>query len=91
MAYSAAELASDSVWRTYLLLHTDVADDDDRRTTLKRYVANLCEAGERDPDALQTAGLVYLRKLDQLGEEWEERRAQYRALDKRCDGQHADR
>jgi hypothetical protein len=64
------------------LLHNEVNEDDDRRVALDRYISNLCESGERDPDALRTAGLVYLRKLDQLAEEREARIARYRALDK---------
>ena len=66
MANRAADAASASAWRTYLLLHKDVSEDDDRRMTLDRYVSNLREAGENNPDALQRAGLVYLRKLDKL-------------------------
>jgi len=59
----------------------DVSEDDDRHTTLHRYVSNLCEAGENNPDALLTAGLLYLRKLDELGEERDEQLARYRALE----------
>jgi hypothetical protein len=79
---SAAEVASNSAWRTYLLLNVEVNEDDDRRTTLRRYIAHLWADGERSPDALQTAGLVYLRKLDRLGEERNRRLATYRALNK---------
>jgi hypothetical protein len=49
-------------WRTYSLLHSDVSEDDDRRTTLHRDVSGLCEAGENNPDALQRTGLVYLSR-----------------------------
>ena len=80
MAIRAAEAACASAWRTYLLLHKDVNEDDDRLTTLRRYITNLYEDGECDPDALQKAGLLYLRKLDELGEERDERLARYRAL-----------
>ena len=79
-AIRAAEAACASAWRTYLLLHKDVDEDDDRLTTLRRYITNLYEDGECDPDALQKAGLLYLRKLDELGEERDERLARYRAL-----------
>jgi hypothetical protein len=82
MASRVAEVACASAWTTYLLLHDDVDEDDDRHAALDRYVTNLCDSGEQDPDALQTAGLVYLRKLDQLGEEREARLASYRALDR---------
>jgi len=80
MAIRAAEAACASAWRTYLLLHKDVDEDDDRLTTLRRYITNLWEDGERNPDTLQKAGLLYLRKLDELGEERDERLARYRAL-----------
>jgi hypothetical protein len=77
---SAAEMASSSAWSTYLLLHKEVNEDDDRRTTLRRFMTHLCEDGERNPDTLQTAGLVYLRRLDHLDEERERLQATYRAL-----------
>jgi len=82
MAYRVAEVACASAWSTYLLLHREVNEDDDRRVALDRYVSNLCDSGEDDPDALQTAGLAYLRKLDQVAAEWEARLASYRALDR---------
>jgi hypothetical protein len=81
MPCRAVEAASACAWRTYLSVHQDVDQDDDRRITLDRYVTNLWDAGEHDPDALQAAGLVYLRKLDQLGQEWEARHARYKALE----------
>ena len=77
---SAAEAASNSAWSTYLLLNKEVDEHDDRRTTLQRYITHLCEDGERNPDTLQAAGLVYLRRLDHLHEERERRLATYRAL-----------
>jgi len=82
MAIRAAEAACTSAWRTYLLLHKEVNEDDDRLTTLRRYITNLCEDGECNPDTLQKAGLLYLRKLDELGEERDERLARYRALER---------
>ena len=36
MAIRAAEAACASAWRTYLLLHKDVNEDDDRLITLRR-------------------------------------------------------
>jgi hypothetical protein len=62
------------------LLHKEVDEDDDRRSTLQRYITHLCEDGEHNPDTLQTAGLAYLRRLDHLHEERERRLATYRAL-----------
>ncbi len=89
MANPAAELASASAWRTYLLLHRDVSEDDDRLTTLNRYVCYLCEAGENNPDTLLREGLLYLRKLDELGEERDKRLARYRALEEQTNDQPA--
>ena len=78
MGTRTAEVAFAAAWRTYLLLHNDVSEDDDRRTTLRCYISNLFKAGENDPDALRKAGLLYLRRLDELGEERDERLARYR-------------
>jgi hypothetical protein len=77
---NAAEVATNSAWSTYLLLHKEVDEDDDRRSTLQRYITHLCEDGEDNPDTLQTAGLAYLRRLDHLHEERERLLATYRAL-----------
>jgi hypothetical protein len=89
MANPAAELASASAWRRYLLLHRDVSEDDDRLTTLNRYVYYLCEGGENNPDTLLREGLLYLRKLDELGEERDKRLARYRALEEQTNDQPA--
>ena len=82
MTSHAAEFACSTAWSMYLLAHADVDEDDDRRTALYQYIINLCESGEQDRSALQKAGLAYLHRLDQLGEDREERLARYRALDK---------
>jgi hypothetical protein len=82
MAIRAGQAACASAWRIYLLLHKEVNEDDDRLTTLHRYITHLCEDGECDPDTLRKAGLLYLRKLDVLGEERDERIARYRALER---------
>jgi hypothetical protein len=74
------QAASDSAWSTYLLLHREVDENDYRRLALRLYVANLCDAGEQNPDALQTAGLAYLRKLDKRGEQHTEQLARYKTL-----------
>ena len=81
MGTRTAEVAFASAWRTYLLLHRDVSEHDDRRATLRCYISNLFKAGENDPDALRRAGLLYLRKLDELGKERDEKLARYRALE----------
>jgi hypothetical protein len=38
---NAAEVASNSAWSTYLLLHKEVDEDDDRRSTLQRRMASI--------------------------------------------------
>ena len=75
---AAAEVACTSAWSTYLMLHKELIEDDDRRAALHRYVANLCNTGEHNPDALRTAGLLYLRMRDELVEGREARVARYR-------------
>jgi hypothetical protein len=63
-------------WRNYLLLHTGVSENDDRRAALARYVTSVVEAGDDcDFDALQVAAVAYLKKLDQLLEEQDARLA----------------
>jgi hypothetical protein len=76
----AAELACAVAWHTYLCIQKDVKQDDNRRVLLQGYVSHLCEAGEQDPDTLQTAGLVYLKRLD-MGEEREARLTAHKALE----------
>jgi hypothetical protein len=56
-------------WRTYLLLHFGINEDDDRRTALHRYVTALSDAGECDFNVLQVAALQYLKKLDELNDD----------------------
>jgi hypothetical protein len=54
------------VWSTYLMLHADVDENDQRRASLTRYIRKRYEAGDRDEDELIMAGLVYLRMLDSM-------------------------
>ena len=53
-------------WRNYLLLHSGISENDNRRSALHRYVTNLRDAGEYDFDRLQIAAVAYLKKLDEL-------------------------
>jgi hypothetical protein len=62
-------------WRNYLLLHTGVSENDDRRAALSRYVTSVGEADDCDFDVLQVAGVVYLKKLDEMFEERDARLA----------------
>ncbi len=82
MASRAVEGACSFAWRTYSLFHSDIKEDDERRTTLHRYLARLFDDGEDNFEALQVAGMVYLRKLDELGEDRAARIESNRALEK---------
>jgi hypothetical protein len=62
---SAANLAFERAWSVYLLINSDVNENDDRRTALERFIRKNCEAGENDPETLTVGGLTYLKRLDQ--------------------------
>ena len=51
-------------WSFYLMMNSAVAESDQRRCTLHRFIRKKYEAGERDYDELVTSGLAYLKKLD---------------------------
>jgi hypothetical protein len=53
-------------WRNYLLHHSGIGENDNRRSALFRYVTNLRDSGEYDFDLLQIAAVAYLKKLDEL-------------------------
>lgn len=63
---SLAEGACAFAWRNYLLRHSSISEDDDRRSALYRYVTNLRQAGGYDFDLLQIAAVAYLGNLDRL-------------------------
>ncbi|WP_316191121.1 MULTISPECIES: hypothetical protein [unclassified Bradyrhizobium] len=56
-------------WRNYLLLHSDIDENDDVRAALYRYVADVRDAGEHAFDVLQIAAVAYLKKLDEFHED----------------------
>ncbi|WP_445218250.1 hypothetical protein ACKWRH_41480 [Bradyrhizobium sp. Pa8] len=66
MNSQAREGACAFAWRNYLLLHSGVGENDNRRAALYRYIANLRNTGEDDFDLLQIAAVAYLRKMDEL-------------------------
>jgi hypothetical protein len=66
MTSQAIEGACAFAWRNYLLLHSGISENDNRRSALYRYVANLRDAGEDSFDLLQIAAVAYLKKLDEL-------------------------
>ena len=66
MTSLATEGACAFAWRNYLLSHSGVSEDDNRRSDLFRYVRNLQETGGYNFDLLQIAAVAYLKNLDQL-------------------------
>ena len=80
MTSQAVEGACAFAWRNYLLVHSGVSENDDRRSALYRYVTHLGDAGEYDFDLLQIAAVAYLRKLDELQDERGARLAADQAL-----------
>ncbi len=77
---SLAEGACAFAWRTYLLRHSSVSEDDDRRSALYRYVTNLRETGGYDFDLLQVAAVAYLKNLDKMHDDRTARLAADQAL-----------
>lgn len=66
MTSNPAEGACAFAWRSYMLLHNGVSEDDNRRSVLHRYVTDLRDTGEYDFDLLQIAAVTFLKKLDEL-------------------------
>ena len=65
---NTATFAFERAWSVYLLVNHSVDENDERRTTLERFIRKRFEAGEKDPEALAAEGLTYLKKLDELGD-----------------------
>ena len=80
MTSKAIEGACAFAWRNYLLLHSGISENDNRRSALYRYVTNLCDAGEHDFDLLQIAAVAYLSGLDELHDDRAARLAADQAL-----------
>jgi hypothetical protein len=76
----AIEGACAFAWRNYLLLHSRIIENDNRRSALYRYIANLRDTGEYDFDLLQIAAVAYLKKLDELHDDRGARLAADQAL-----------
>ena len=66
MTSQATEGACAFAWRDYLLHHSGISENDNRRSALFRYVTDLGDTGEYDFDFLQIAAVAYLKKLDEL-------------------------
>jgi hypothetical protein len=69
MTSHAVDGACAFAWRDYCWSHKGIDENDARRTSLKRYVNGLYDAGECRFDILQVAAVIHLKKLDELGEE----------------------
>jgi hypothetical protein len=80
MTSQAIEGACAFAWRNYLLLHSGISENDNRRSALFRYVTNLRDAGEYGFDLLQIAAVAYLKKLDELHDDRHARLAADQAL-----------
>ena len=80
MTSQAIEGACAFAWRNYLLLHSGISENDDRRVALFRYVTHLRETGEYDFDLLQIAAVAYLKHLDKLHDDRRVRLAADQAL-----------
>lgn len=80
MTSQATEGACAFAWRNYLLLHTGISENDNRRAALSRYITDLRDTGEYDFDQLQIAAVAYLQKLDELHDDRGARLAADRAL-----------
>jgi hypothetical protein len=81
MTSRTVEGACAFAWRSYLLRHSSVSEDDNRRSALHRYVTDLRDTGEYDFALLQIAAVAYLRNLDKLHDERAARAAADQALD----------
>jgi hypothetical protein len=80
MTSQSIEGACAFAWRTYLLRHSSINENDSRRSALYRYVTNLRDSGEYDFDLLQIAAVAYLKKLDELHDDRGARLAADQAL-----------
>jgi len=66
-ASDIARIAFARAWSVYLLTHSSVDENDERRATLERFIRQRCEAGANDSELLVVDGLKYLKKLDASG------------------------
>jgi len=85
----AIEGACAFAWRNYLLLHSGISENDNRRSTLSRYVTNLRDTGEYDFDLLQIAAVAYLKGLDELHDDRRARLAADQALAEQLESRRA--
>jgi hypothetical protein len=89
MTTQAIEGACAFAWRNYMLLHSGISEDDNRRAALSCYITSLGETGEYDFGLLQVAAVAYLKNLDRLHEDGDARRAADQALVKCLEARNA--
>jgi hypothetical protein len=76
-------------WRNYLLVHSSISEDDNRRYALYRYLTDLRNKSEYDFDLLQIAAVTYLKHLDKLHDDQSARHAADDALAQRLQSRSA--
>jgi hypothetical protein len=59
-------------WSAYRLINQGIAENDERRTSLERFIRQRLAAGVDDVEMLAVAGLKFLKQLDQSGTASEE-------------------
>jgi len=90
MTTQAIESACAFAWRNYLLFHSGISENDNRRSALFRYVTNVRDTGEYDFDLLQVAAVAYLKKLDELHDDRGARLAADQALTERLESRSSE-
>jgi hypothetical protein len=63
------EQVTNRVWGIFCSLERSIDGNDDRRASLKAYIATLIEGGEHNADRLTVEGLVHLRNLSRSEEQ----------------------
>ena len=61
---SIVEIACARAWSAYILLNHGIDENDERREKLRKFIDELCKAGEEASEPLAVKGLKYLRTLD---------------------------
>ena len=90
MTTQAIESACAFAWRNYMLFHSGISENDNRRSALFRYVTNVRDTGEYDFDLLQVAAVAYLKKLDELHDDRRARLAADQALTERLESRSSE-
>jgi hypothetical protein len=58
------EIACARAWSVYLLINRGIAENDERREKLKRFICERQEAGANEAELLAVEGLKYLMQLE---------------------------